>query len=282
MNKNFFAVIGLLSVLSSCQKEGMMHAHDMGNSAAVVSGMETERSSSGTTYYGNKIRLGMGQIRTYVNLNPQGKPVDVGIEFSESAINTVDMPMKHTGMHDMTYDLRFHPNATKDLPYDHVSLDWAIMGHGPEGVYDVPHFDVHFYMISSLQQMDIITDRPYPMGPDALAFRGPSTVPMSYFPGPFVEMMGTHWIHKGEFISLITGRDSFKHTFIYGTLEDELIFLEPMVTLETLRSRQNILVDIEQPGQYPIPNRYYANQYGISFNAKTKMHRVSLMGHLLR
>jgi hypothetical protein len=282
MFKNFFVVTGLLFVLSSCQKEAMMHTHDMGNTTAGVSGMETERSSSGTTYYGNKIRLGMGQIRTYVNLNSQGKPVDVGIEFSESAINTVDMPMKHTAMHDMSYDLRFHPNATKDLPYDHVSLDWATMGHGPEGVYDVPHFDVHFYMISSMKQMDIITDRQYPVGPEAFTFKGPSTIPLSYFPGPFVEMMGTHWISKDEFGNLMSGREVFKHTFIYGTHEDELIFLEPMITLETLRSKQNIVKDIDQPNQYPIANRYYATQYGITYNSKTRMHRVSLLGNLPR
>jgi hypothetical protein len=282
MNKYVFAFIGLAFLLSSCQKEAMMHMHDMSASSSLVSGMETVKSPNGTTYYGNKVILGMGQIRTYVTLDGTGKPLDVGVEFSESAINTVDMPMKHMGMDKMTYDLHFHPNATKNLPYEHVSLDWAMMGHGPEGVYDVPHFDIHFYMISAAQQMEIITDRTYPVGPDAFAFKGPVTVPLSYFPGPFVEMMGTHWINKQEFISLITGAEQFKHTFIYGTHDNELIFLEPMITLATLRSKQSILVDIDQPEQYPIQNRYYANQYAVSFNAKTKMHRVSLLGNQLR
>ena len=146
MKKIFFALLTSSFLFSACQKDVIMNSGNDANSS-ITAGNEISAMASGTTYFGNNVILGKGHIRTYVTQDKSGKPVDMGIEFSEAAINTVDMPMKHSGMHCNTYNLRFHPNATKMLPYNHVSLDWAQMGHGPEGVFDVPHFDVHFYMI---------------------------------------------------------------------------------------------------------------------------------------
>jgi hypothetical protein len=281
MKKIFFAFISIGFAFSSCQKDALSGSGNNAN-LAIAPGTEISANSSATTYFGNNVILGKGHIRTYVVQDKSGQPLDVGVEFTETAINTVDMPMKHMGMHCSTYNLRFHPNATKMLPYDHVSLDWAQMGHGPEGVYDVPHFDIHFYMIPTETQMNIVADMPYPAGPDAFAALPPSTIPQSYFPGPFVEMMGTHWIKKDEFLPLIMREQNFKHTFIYGSHENKLIFFEPMVTLETIRSKQNIVTAIDQPQDYPIANKYYAANYAITHDAKTKVHRVSLQNMFLK
>ena len=281
MKKITFALLFISAAFSACQKDALLNSGNNANSA-IAGGIETSVSNSGTTYFGNNVILGKGHIRTYVTLDKAGQPLDAGVEFTEAAISTVDMPMKHSGMHCNTYNLRFHPNATKSLPYDHVSLDWAQMGHGPEGVYDVPHFDIHFYMIPTETQMGIVADMPYPAGPDAFAARPPGTIPQSYFPGPFVEMMGTHWIKKDEFLPLIMREQSFKHTFIYGSHENKLIFFEPMVTLETIRSKQNIVTAIDQPQEYPIANKYYAANYAITHDAKMKVHRVSLQNMSLK
>jgi hypothetical protein len=281
MKKIFLLQLFASLLFSACQKDAMTGL-DNSNSAISPAGTQTLKSETGTTFFGNNIILGKGHIRTYVTQDNTGKPIDMGIEFSEAAINTVDMPMKHMGEHCSTYNLRFHPNATKMLPYDHVSLDWAQMGHGPEGVYDVPHFDVHFYMIDPSQQMSIVTDRTYPNGPEVFTFKGPNTVPYSYFPGPFVEMMGTHWIRKDDFFPLIFNREPFKHTFIYGTHEDKLIFIEPMITLEVLRSRENITTEIDQPTSYPVANKFYPENYSITHHSKTRVHRVSLQNFNLQ
>jgi hypothetical protein len=281
MKKISIALLCISFAFSACQKDALMDSGSNANSA-ISGGNETAGSLSGTTYFGNNVIMGKGHIRTYVTVDKTGKPLDVGVEFSETAINTVDMPMRHSGLHCNTYNLRFHPNATKGLPYDHVSLDWAQMGHGPDGVYDVPHFDIHFYMIPTETQMNIVADMPYPAGPDAFAAMPPSTIPQTYFPGPFVEMMGTHWIKKDEFLPLIMGEQSFRHTFIYGSHENRLIFFEPMVTLQTLRSKQNIVTAIDQPQDYPQANKYYAADYAITHDAKMKVHRVSLQNMSLK
>jgi hypothetical protein len=35
-------------------------------------------------------------------------------------------------------------------------LDWNPRGHIPDGVYTVPHFDVHFYLITREQREEIV------------------------------------------------------------------------------------------------------------------------------
>lgn len=281
MKKTTFALIFFSAAFCACQKDAILNASNNAN-PAIAGGTEMLANPSGTTYFGNNVILGKGHIRTYVTLDKAGQPLDAGVEFTEAAISTVDMPMKHSGMHCNTYNLRFHPNATKSLPYDHVSLDWAQMGHGPTDVYDVPHFDIHFYMVNPEVQMAITTDRSYPVGPEAFTFRGPNNIPFSYFPGPFVEMMGTHWIKKDDFYQIMFNRAPFKHTFIYGTHEDNLVFIEPMITLETLRSRENIITEIDQPQNFPVANKFYPGNYAITHNAKTKVHRVSLQNFMLQ
>ena len=39
-------------------------------------------------------------------------------------------------------------SARADIPFKWVLLNWTPHGHIPPGVYDTPHFDVHFYLDS--------------------------------------------------------------------------------------------------------------------------------------
>ena len=98
-------------------------------------------------------------------------------------------------------------------------------------------------------------------------------VPQSYFPGPFVPMMGTHWISKKapEF-----NGSRFTHTFIYGTHENKLVFFEPMVTVETFMSMKEIKTPIEQPLEYPTTGKYYAKQYSIFYDRSKMTHNVQM------
>src|ERR687889_828688 len=52
------------------------------------------------------------------------------------------------------------PAEAKQAGYDHVGLDWEAHGHHPVGVYDVPHFDVHFYRIGVAERDRIVRDDP--------------------------------------------------------------------------------------------------------------------------
>ena len=48
------------------------------------------------------------------------------------------------------------PEEAASTAYNHIGIDWNPRGHEPKGIYDKPHFDFHFYMISS-EERDKIT-----------------------------------------------------------------------------------------------------------------------------
>ncbi len=90
------------------------------------------------------------------------------------------------------YDIALPPSAAK-TPFDLISLDLNPIGHEPNGVYSVPHFDAHFYMQATSAQHAITLDDPkgdiFPVTnklPD-----GYSTPP-NVVPGRTILMMGRH------------------------------------------------------------------------------------------
>ena len=260
--------------LASCQKEKLITKKIQ--KLDFESASNSNKTKQYITYYGASVPLGEGYVRSYVRMINDQTPLDIGVEFSKTAIKTLPMEMDATMVHENhPYNLEI-PNQAKDyFPYDHISIDWAMMGHGPTGVYDKPHFDIHFYMISENQQMSIINDIAYPAAPgEAFAYIGPQTVPTSYFPGPFVEMMGTHWISKSA-PELFLGAP-FTSTFIYGTHNNEIAFIEPMVTLEMLSSKKESHLPIVQPSQYIANNKFFPAQYGVYYNNKNQSYTVAL------
>ena len=65
---------------------------------------------------------------------------------SEAALSGLPAEPPATG--EWEYQLSLPPEAAGS-GYDHVTVDWNPHGHIPEGVYNVPHFDFHFYVIDS-------------------------------------------------------------------------------------------------------------------------------------
>lgn len=262
--------------LASCQKEELI--------SKGIPKLDFESSSNSNktkqyiTYYGASVPLGKGYVRSYVRMANQQTPFDIGVEFSKTAIKTLPMEMDATmnnENHNHPYNLEIPVEAKVYFPYNHISIDWAMTGHGPTGVYDKPHFDIHFYMISEHQQINITNDIAYPIPQnDIFSYIGPPIVPTSYFPGPFVEMMGTHWISKSA-PELFLGAP-FTSTFIYGTHNNEIAFIEPMVTLDMLSSKKETHLPIAQPTQYKANDKFSPAQYGIYYNNKNQSYTVAL------
>lgn len=262
--------------LASCQKEELVSKKFQ--KLDFESASNSKKTSEYITYYGEAIHLGEGYVRSYVRMKKDNTPFDIGVEFSKTAIKTLPMEMDATMDHENhshPYNLEIPNEAKNYFPYNHISIDWAMMGHGPTGVYDKPHFDIHFYMISEIQQMNITNDIVYASSPgEAFAVKGPSIVPTSYFPGPFVEMMGTHWISSTA-PELFLGAP-FTSTFIYGTHNNEIAFIEPMVTLEMLSSKKESHLPIDQPEIYSDNEKFFPKQYGVFYNNKNQTYTVAL------
>ena len=203
--------------------------------------------------YGESAPRGDGTLTSYSQTTADGKPVAVGLSFTEETLEGLpyDPPTEGKWCYDKDEDGTTDPmtecaggyedalhlgkdfRSSVDSPFTYVLANWNPMGHMPPGVYDRAHFDVHFYMNPNEERLAI---RPgpcpalvhcgdYPKGKDLPDER--------YRHADFEDLdavepaMGNHLTdttapeHHGE---------DFTHAFIYGTWDDEVTFYEPMIT----------------------------------------------------
>lgn len=206
------------------------------------------------TFYGPAVQMGNGHLRTWVNITRStDKPVAIGIEFTgKSMDNLPQNAMDHMAN---TYVLPLHQKAKALTAFDHVTVNWEPMGHEPIGIYNVPHFDMHFYKISVADQM-MITPVPGPV-PAA------GYLPAAYvIQGATVPQMGTHWLNPAS-PELPPSFQPFTHTFIFGSNNGHVHFYEPMITRAFLLSGNSVSKSFPVPTLYTPVNKYYPSVYKI-------------------
>lgn len=216
-------------------------------------------------YYGDKVAIGDGHAWSYIQTNKFGTPMAVGLQFDETALNNLPTGSPHGD--EFVLPL---PKKASVPPFDHITLDWNEMGHEPPGVYDLPHFDMHFYFIDMDARNAITPDKEdefnKPLAPEFL--------PPDYLETPGgVPRMGAHII---DLLSPeIAGTGTFTHTFIFGKFDGEMNFLEPMVTREHLLNKTMVDKEIRQPTSWQQPG-WYPQRYTITFDEETKVYTVLL------
>jgi hypothetical protein len=222
-------------------------------------------------YMGQYTLMGNGTLRSWVKYE-KGKPSSLGVTFSEKALSGLKTKLPGK-MPAMEYQLAL-PKEAKVTGFDHISLDWVPQGHVPKGVYDKPHFDIHFYMMSPSQRKKITA-----AGKDfAVCTKQPEArfLPAGYIapPDTAVPFMGLHAIDAAS--PELKGQP-FEKTFIYGYYNGQMSFIEPMVALDYLRTKPNLSTPIKRPVSYPQAG-FYPSRYSIRYDATREEYTVSLDG----
>ena len=195
--------------------------------------------------YGAPVPFGNGTARTLVAADLDGTPRTVGVSLSPTALDGLpgEPPADDTGW---LYRLPL-PAGVALQPFDHVGLYWNPHGHEPHGVYDVSHFDVHFFMskpedLDRITAMDRDLERVYRLPPA-------SAIPAGYLLPPNTQhrRMGVHWVDTGA--GELKG-EPFTATFIIGSYDEQINFLEPMITRAFLASRPVLTRPVPQPAAY--------------------------------
>lgn len=114
--------------------------------------------ATGTTW-GTAQTVGNGQIQTFVTVDSARSPRLVGVYFTEGALSGLPETMSDGRWdvkdangsviipccgHEFVLDF---PASSSVTPFKAFVLNWNPMGHAPSGIYDRPHFDLHFYTI---------------------------------------------------------------------------------------------------------------------------------------
>ena len=245
--------------------------------ATVVVGCTTTNDpGKAGTFYGAPVKVGSGSVRSYVILDDGGKPTELGLAMNDSAF--IGLPDGGGHDHDMgsffTVPLPSQASATM---FNHIGLDWNAHGHEPDGVYTLPHFDFHFYMITEQERARITA-----VGDDTLKLaKMPDAqyAPQGYIPTPGgVPMMGAHWVDP---TSPEYHGQTFDKTLIYGFYDGTMAFVEPMITKAFLQSNPNVSVPLKLPQAYQ-KSGYFPTGYSVKRDASSKEVRVALTGMQLR
>lgn len=219
-----------------------------------------------TEYQGKQIKIGNGHAWTYVKTNEDQVPTSIGVQFEASCLD--NLPTEGLLPSEFTLEL---PSEINVPPYDHVTMDWNAHGHPPMMVYDLPHFDFHFYFMNEAERDHI---SPF----DSIEFRKPldpkNLAPLYLETPDGVPRMGAHIIDLMS--TEIAGTGTFTHTFIYGKYDGELNFLEPMVTKAHLDAKQDIIKEIRQPEQW-MEQGYYPLNYQIEYNETNDLYSLLLI-----
>ena len=222
------------------------------------------------TYKGPSINIGEGSAHAFVAVDTAGKPSVIGIKLSEQVLKNLPSELP-PGSDRWEYKLALPAEAT-NLGYDHIVVDWNPKGHVPKGVYDIAHFDFHFYLINE-EDRNLITA----VNDDLERTNRPpeeKQMPKGYVlpPGTEIPRMGAHAIDptSGEF----NGKP-FTATFIYGFYNGQMIFLEPMVSESYLRTGPDWVAPVPVPESYSL-HAHYPTQYGIKYDEIEKEYVVSL------
>ncbi|WP_149359200.1 DUF5602 domain-containing protein [Lolliginicoccus suaedae] len=226
---------------------------------------------------GPAVTVGEGEAAAFVTVDAEGNPSEVGIRLTEDALDGLpDEPDAPPTV--WTLEL---PESADSTMFDHVSLDWASSGHEPPGLFDKPHFDMHFYMIDETDVAAIVPTDP-DFGAKAANLPDEPYMPAGYVvpPEPPVEMqgvpnMGVHWLDGGE--GLVPGEYVFESTLIMGSWNGEFTFVEPMITRDWLRGKPSLEKDIPQPGVFS-RDGYFPTTYTVGFDEDTSEYVITLGG----
>jgi hypothetical protein len=248
----------------------------------ILAGCALPRQSAdapGGRHLGGQTELGKGTVSSYAQLNGGGEPTAIGVVFSPTALDglpeggsdhhhCVDRNKDETVDHATECIPTFEhviplPDAVArraNIPFKWVLLNWNPVGHIPPGIYDVPHFDIHFFMEPIA---NVFALRSGLCGPEFFSCDqfevAKRPVPTNYVPSDYrdvdavVPAMGNHLID-------LTGpefnKQPFTRSWIFGVYGGRVIFYEEMVTRAFLLSKPQACVPIKSPKAVAVSGFY--------------------------
>jgi hypothetical protein len=247
--------------------------------AAVLTGVGFALSAGAAgnerTVHGRVERMGAGTVQSFLTLDSRGAPNAIGVTLSAGALEQLppapnlvsrcydlDGNGRHTGhecIGDLERILDVPVAPSSGLPFKWVTVNWNAAGH--PAPYNRPHLDFHFYAVDRDVVEAITPGRCGELVDCGHFTRATRPIPAQYLPGGHINVgavvprMGNHLLDSQS--PEIKDSLPFTRTFIYGAYEGELIFWEPMITLEFLQKTRNACFAISQPrgfrqaGYYP-------------------------------
>lgn len=259
----------------------MAGATAVGVLATGTASARTESAADLIAHDGESAEVGDGTVTTGATTNSSGELVSLDVHVDGDALSSMDDD--ETEPHESAAAHLELPSDVDTHQFTFMGLHYNPMGHAPPGIYTVPHFDFHFYMVEE----DLVEG--IGPGPSIAAYEVPGRqIPEGYVfetPRLVVPEMGEHLLDETapEF-----GDGEFTHTYVYGAYdpdidpknpsgttevemegetqefpvfegdgEGQLHFVEPMVTNEFMSGLdEGVTADVATPEAFQVEGRY--------------------------
>jgi hypothetical protein len=224
--------------------------------------------------------VGTGRISTYAEMEAGGRPKAIGVSFSSAFMDAppashsdqhrctdrnkdgvVDRPAECNMWHEWAVPLPTEAAKRPDVPFKWALINWNPMGHIPPGVYDLPHFDVHFYL-EPIEKVFAI--EPGACGPEFVRCDqfdvAKKPIPANYIHpdykdvGAVAPAMGNHLV---DLTSPEFEGQRFTRSWIVGAYDGRITFYEEMLSREYILSKPDrchpikTAAAVERAGYYP-------------------------------
>ncbi len=224
------------------------------------------------TFKGSKIAVGQGTAWTEMTVGDGNSLEGLALVFTPEALVGLPPTLPAT-----EYIIPL-PSEAPATVFNHVGVNWQPQGHAPATIYSVPHFDIHFYLISS-QERDAMTPADPAFATKALRVPDAAHLPAGFGSDPMpIPRMGSHWAdpNSHEFHG-----SAFTSTLIYGFYDAKMVFIEPMMAKSFIESNPNFSAPIVTPTAYPKSGRY-PTIYSVTYDASAREYRVKLASFVSR
>lgn len=258
---------------SSCSKNEELNEENTANFRSDnIEEMAAKKAGERINVFkGPQVQYGAGKARSWISIDAEGVPVEIALLFTQEVFDDLDL-LPPTGT-----VLPLHQKAKEVTPFEHIGVNWSPNGHPP--AFLVPHFDLHFYMITNEERLAIPEYSPetdplfnlYP--PEGYMPSNYATPPGE---GSVYPQMGKHWLPMP-----LADYLPFTSIMVLGTYNGEFTFIEPMMTAAMLMSSPDFSASFSQPDYFQ-ESTYYPTVYNIYEDPETKDIHVSLSDFVLR
>jgi Domain of unknown function (DUF5602) len=263
MKRLFFTlpvIVGaMMTAITSCNKEVIPEPQEI---QAVAASKDVKTN----VFKGPVVQLADGRARSWIRITHEGVPEEIGVELTDAAL----MSLPHENV---PLVLPLHMKAREVTPFDHIGFNYMHEGHFPPGVFDVPHFDVHFYMQSVEERLAIPMVTPATL-PLFMLAPPAGYMPATYSPAGPEPQMGLHWAPPPPTFM------PFTRVMIYGSYNGALTFIEPMVTVQHLMGAGSTNPYL-QPSKFAEAG-YYPTVYNVYKDPQTGNHYITLTNFVYR
>ena len=202
-----------------------------------------------------------GKVWTSAKVDKDGKPVSVSVVLNDAALNTV--PVGQPSDHITSENNLLIPFSEKSgTPFKFAMVNWNSSGHEPAGVYTPPHFDFHFYTVTQQEVMNYTDTAKLNKLPAA------DYVPANHMAVHPIPMMGNHFV---DVTSPELNGQPFTQTFIFGSYDRKVVFWEPMITLNFLKTTTTYERPLPQPAKFQDSGYYPTKLRVIKGNGLTEV-----------